>query len=195
LVSVLRMLGRLSHDVEGKILIFMIDEAYKLKEVTDGAAIGHWLNAFRLLADRGTKEVGILISASHADVEEMADSLKDVQVRSRFGESHYIFLQPLGPDEAAEFLRVLLGEWIDPAKRKERVTAYQGEADGESVTDATFPFTQKAFNRFIEWTTRNGGVTNPRDIQHDLDDILNRAIDSGRHLVSAKYLDKLFAQG
>lgn len=194
LVSVLRMLGRLCRDVEGKILIFMMDEAYKLKEVTDAAAIGHWLNAFRLLADRSTKEVGVIISASHADVDEMADSLKDVQVLSRFGEAHYILLQTLGPEETADFLRSLLGEWIDPTKRAERLVAYKGEADGEGVTDDTFPFTQKAFDRFIEYTCRNGGVTNPRDIQSDLDNILNQAIDTGRHIVSAKYLDRLFAQ-
>jgi hypothetical protein len=195
LVSVLRMLGRLCLDVEGKILIFMMDEAFKLTEVTDGGAIGHWLNAFRLLSQRETKEVGIIVSASHADVDDMADALKDVQVRSRFGESHYILLQTLGPDETADFLHGLLSEWIDPAKRQASVGAHNGEADGESLAESTFPFTENAFDRFIEYTCRNGGVTNPRDIQHDLDDILNRTIDSNRHLISAKYLDRLFAQG
>jgi hypothetical protein len=173
----------------------MIDEAYKLKDVTDGAAIAHWLNAFRLLADRGTKEVGVLVSASHADVEEMADALKDVQVRSRFGEGHYIFLHALGPEETTEFLHGLLSEWIDPTKRKERVAAYHGETDGESIHDTIFPFTQRAFDRFVEYATRNGGVTNPRDIQNDLDAILNQAIDAERHIISRKYLDRLFAQG
>lgn len=194
LVSVLRMLGKLCRDVEGKILIFMMDEAFKLKEVTDAAAIGHWLNSFRLLAQRDTKEIGVIISASHADADDMADALKDVQVQSRFGQDHYIVLQTLGPDEATDFLRGLLGEWIDPVKRKQLMEAHSKEGDGEAVSDAYFPFTSKGFTRFIEYTCRNGGVTNPRDIQHDLDKFLNQAIDSGRHIVSAKHLDKLFAQ-
>jgi len=195
LVSVLRMLGRLCKDVEGKILIFMMDEAFKLKDVTDPGAIAHWLNAFKLLSDRLTKEVGVVISASDADVDDMAEALKDVQVRSRFGESHYILLQTLGSEEASEFLRGLLGEWIDPAKRQAIVKAHQSEADGEGLDEASFPFTKKALTRFVDYTCRNGGITNPRDIQHDLDDILNRAIDAGRHIASAKYLEQVFAQG
>ncbi len=46
LVGVLRMLGKLSLDIDDKILVLMIDEAAKLTDITNTDCIGHWRNAF-----------------------------------------------------------------------------------------------------------------------------------------------------
>ena len=35
------------------------------------------------------------------------------------------------------------------------------------------------------------GYTTPRDIQKNLDDLLNRAIDDGRHILSSTYLNSV----
>ena len=195
LVGVLRTLGRLSRDIDDKILVLMLDEATKLTSVSNGDAIAHWVNAFKILSDKLTKEVGFIVSASFRDPDDMPQALSDEQIKSRFGENHYIQLQNFGPEETSEFIHALLGEWIDPTKRTGLLSNHKNEADGEGISDATFPFTAKALERFVEYACRNGNVTNPRDIQQALDDILNRAIDDGRHVVSAKYLDTVLAAG
>ena len=46
----------------------------------------HWTNAFKVLADQQTKEVGFVVSGSWVDQDEMAFPLQDLQVFSRFGE-------------------------------------------------------------------------------------------------------------
>jgi len=195
LVAVLRMLGRLSIEIDGKLLIVMIDEADKLNKVTSGDAIGHWVNSIKILSDTQTNEVGIILSASFRDIDDMPDALADAQIQSRFGLKHYIQLQNFGNDETAIFIKALLDEWVDPAKRAILINTYNSETDKDSISDETFPFTAKSLPVFVEYCCRNGGVSNPRDIQKALDEILNRAIDDGRHLVSKKYIDSVLAAG
>jgi Cdc6-like AAA superfamily ATPase len=195
LVGVLRVLGRLSKEIDGKILILMLDEATKLSAVSNGDAIAHWVNAFKILSDKLTKEIGFIVSASFRDPDDMPDALADQQIRTRFGLTHYIQLQNFGPAEAQEFVLALLDEWIDPTKRSGLLSEHSGNADNESHNSAVYPFTQKALGGFVEYACRNGNVTNPRDLQQSLDDILNRAIDDNRHIISAKYLDSILAAG
>jgi len=125
----------------------------------------------------------------------MPDALADQQIQSRFGPKHYIQVQNFGPNEAEEFVRALLAEWIDATKRTSLLQTHGNETDNEPITDASFPFTEKALKRFVDYACRNGNVTNPRDIQQSLDDVLNRAIDDGRHVLSGRYLDGVFAAG
>jgi Cdc6-like AAA superfamily ATPase len=195
LVNVLRMLGRISMDIDGKSLVLMLDEATTLKSVTNGDAIAHWVKAFKILADQVTKELGFIVSASFRDPDDMPDALSDQQIRSRFGESHYIQLLNFPQDEATQFTRSLLVEWIDPVKRTTLEASFAGECDGEQIDAESFPFTAEGLERFIEYACRNGNVTNPRDIQKALDDKLNRAIDDGRHILSGPYVMSLIAEG
>jgi Cdc6-like AAA superfamily ATPase len=195
LVNVLRMLGRLSQDIDGRMLVLMLDEATKLANVTAGDSINHWLNAFKILSDNQTKEIGFILSASFRDPDDMPNALADQQVRTRFGDSHYIQLLNFGPDETNEFVSELLEEWIDPAKRVRLIDQYGGEGDGENITDTSFPFTENALARFVDYACRNGGIATPRDIQKALDDILNRAIDDNRHILSSRYFEGLMAAG
>jgi hypothetical protein len=187
-VRVLQMFGRLALEVEEKVLVFMLDEAAKLDFVSNPDAVNHWLNAFKLLADQQTKEVGFIISGSWVDQSDMALPLQDRQVVTRFGEPNYVTLHPLDETDTKTFVISLLQEWIDPTKRKEILAASASEADGEPVTDATFPFTEPGLDLTVQYACRQGGYTTPRDIQVTLDNLLNRAIDDDRHLVSASYL-------
>src|SRR5262249_48040024 len=143
LVNVLRTLGRLSKDIDGKILIVMLDEGAKLRSVTNGDAIAHWVNAFKILSDQLTKDVGFIVSASFRDPDEMPEALSDAQIRSRFGESHYIQLPNFGPSEAGEFTRALLHEWTDPQRRNHVLSTHGTESDNEKISEYTFPFTEK----------------------------------------------------
>jgi Cdc6-like AAA superfamily ATPase len=193
LVNVLRMLGRLSTEIDDKQLIFMLDEATKLVNVTAGDSINHWLNAFKILSDNLTKEVGFIISASFRETDDMPNMLADPQVMTRFGESHYIQLLNFGEEETGEFLRELLVNWVDSTKRGQLISDFNGEADGEAISEHSFPFTEDALGRFIEFACRNGGIATARDIQKSLDDVLNRAIDDNRHILSSTYFESMMA--
>jgi hypothetical protein len=191
LVAVLRMLGRLSLDVDGKLLILMMDEAAKLSDIANGDAISHWRNAFKFLADRGTKDLGFIVSASFGDPDDMPPMLRDEQIRTRFGADHYILLGNFGAEDAMVFYCGLAQNWIDPAKRTELLSRYDSERDGETVSDDSFPFTQSGRAKFVDYACRTGGITNPRDLQANLDTVLNRAIDERRHILSSAFMDRV----
>jgi hypothetical protein len=146
------------------------------------------LNAFKALADPLNRDLGFIVSGSWIDPDEMAQPLQDMQVHSRFGEHNYIRMDNLDEHETKTFVKALLHEWIDPEKRTALMSEHASQADGESVDPTTFPMTTEGIDVFVAHACRHGGFTTPRDIQKDLDDLLNRAIDDGRHLLSGAYL-------
>jgi Cdc6-like AAA superfamily ATPase len=191
LVRVLQVLGRLSLDMDKKMLVFMLDEATKLGNVSNADAINHWLSAFKSLADSQTKEVGIIVSGAWIEPDDMPLPLQDQQVMTRFGSSNYIPLHPLDGEEAATFVQDLLEEWVEPAERAQITAQYGQQADGEEVEATSFPFTVPALKRMVEYFCRDGGITRPRDIQIDVSIFLNRAIDDDRRIISLGYLNHL----
>ncbi len=190
-VNVLRMFGALSREIDDKMLVLMLDEATKLQNVTQGDAINHWLNAFKVLSDQQTKEVGVIVSLSFRDPDEMPDPLQDQQVRSRFGESNYIMLVNLDEDATRDFVESLLKAWIEPSKAAALAKTYASETDGEDL--GSYPFTLPALGTFVTYACQDGGVTTPRDVQKVLDDVCNLAIDENRHIISDQYMQHLMA--
>jgi Cdc6-like AAA superfamily ATPase len=193
MVQVLLATGRLAKEIDGRMLVLMLDEATKLKNVTNADAIAHWVNAFKILADSLTKEAGFIVSISIPSIEDFPDPLSDRQVIGRFGEQHYIDVPEFHAEEATEFTRALLEEWIDDDRKAAILAVHSAQADGEDV-EGTFPFTEGAFEKFIEHVCRTI-TTTPRDLQQTLDDFLNRAMDEGRHVLSTTFVDYLTSGG
>jgi hypothetical protein len=191
LVAVLQMFGRLCKEVDGKVLVFMLDEATKLSWVTNQDAVNHWMNAFKVLADSQTKEIGLIVSASWTDIDDMAAPLEDLQVISRFGEGNYVKLSMLDEDATEDFIRSLLAALIEPDMRANLMAAHEDEADGEVLTAESFPFTEDGLSTMAASVLRIEPTTTPRDIQKALDEFLNRALDDGRHVLSSSYITAL----
>lgn len=188
LVSVLRMFGQMSKDLDDSMLVFLMDEGEKLAQVTKADSVNHWKNAFRILSDTAIDECGLVIAGAFNDIDQMPDILNDLQIVTRFGEPNYIQLSPFQSAEAQVFVSDLLEEWVDPQKREAIVSVHQSEADGESIEASTFPFTSGGLAAFVEYATRDGGITSPRDIQGALTRVANRAMDDERHLLSGGYV-------
>ena len=188
LVKVLEMFGRLASEIDEKLLVFMLDEATKLGYVSNQDAINHWTNAFKSLADQQTKEVGFIVSGSWVEADDMALPLLDEQVASRFGQPNYIPLHRLDEEDTKAFMTALVDEWVDGEQRDRIVGEHSAEGDGEGVTAGSFPFTEAGLDVAAAWACRLGGYTTPRDIQVTLDDVLNRAIDDDRHILSSAYV-------
>lgn len=192
-VKVLQMLGKLTREVDEEMLVFMLDEATKLDAVSDGDSITHWINAFKLLADDNSKEVGLVVSISVIDLDEMAEPLHDQQVMTRFGRGNYVRLSDLGEEETRDFMGHLVEEWVDSELRDALIAAYGAEAEGDTVTTKSFPFTEEGLTLAAKYAAfrDGGGYTTPRDIQKIMDDLLNRAIDDNRHILSESYVNSI----
>jgi Cdc6-like AAA superfamily ATPase len=193
MVQVLRALGRLSQDIEGKMLVLMLDEATKVKDVGDYDARAHWKNALKELADDLTQEVGFVASISMPAIEDFPEPFRDQQIITRFGEDHYIELPTFFEDDARTFLDALVGQWVNADRKDALLLQYASEADGEEI-DGSFPFTVPGLERFTQYVTRSV-TTTPRDIQKTLDDFLNRAMDVDRHILSRSFVESLTMAG
>jgi hypothetical protein len=121
----------------------------------------------------------------------MALPLQDQQVVTRFGDPNYILLQSLDEVDTKAFIGSLLGEWVDDVARERLTGEFASDADGEDIAASSFPFTERGLDIAAAYACRQGGYTTPRDIQVTLDDLLNRAIDDERHIVSSIYLTSL----
>lgn len=192
-VRVLQMLGRFAREIEDAMLVFMLDEATKLDGVKDDDSVAHWTNAFKLLADDNNKEVGIIVSISVVDLDDLAVPLHEEQVMSRFGHSNYIRLNNLSEDETRDFISHLVEAWIDDEVRSRLIADYDNECDGEQVSSGSFPFTEDGLNLAAKYAAyRDGaGYTTPRDIQKNMDDLFNRAMDDSRHVLSSPWLNSV----
>lgn len=190
LVTVLKTLGHIYFEVSENLLVLMLDECTKIREVTNQDSMVHWKNAFKLLSDRENRHVGLICTVSINDPDDFPDPLADQQIRTRFSENNLIALPRFNEEETRAFLTAVLNNVIDPEKRAALISKYGSESDGETVSEDTFPFTKDAFDEFIDMTQRFGQAT-PRDTLELLDDMLNRAIDEELHIVASSRLDQL----
>ena len=172
-------------------VVLMLDEATKLDGVKDEDCISHWTNAFKLLADDNNKDVGLIVSISVIDLDDLAEPLHDQQVMSRFGHSNYVRLNNLSEEETREFISDLVHAWVDDDARTQISESFDMQRDGENLSAESFPFTLAGLETAAKYAAYrdSAGYTTPRDIQKNLDDLLNRAMDDGRHILSADWLN------
>ena len=189
MVAVLRVLGMLCWDIEDRRLVFMLDECTKILEVSNADAMSHWRNAFKILSDTQNKDVGIVISISENDPDNFPDALADQQIRSRFGEANYIRLNRFTTAETSEFVKAVFASFIDDQKRTKIIQKRSAETH-ESINADTYPFTNEAFEIFIESTEQYDQAT-PRDVLNRLEEILNRSIDEDRHIVDSELINHI----
>ena len=138
LVAVLRMIGLIVKEIEDRVLILFLDEAEKLKDVTDG--IPHWTASLRHLADVQERQIGFILAASFRDLNDGPEALVDQQVQTRIGPTNYLQLPDFQENDAKEFCKNLLAEWIDPQKRDEIIQQFAAEAGGDQMDPDVFPF-------------------------------------------------------
>jgi Cdc6-like AAA superfamily ATPase len=190
MVKVLQMFGKIAREVDNAMVVLMLDEATKLDGVKDDDSEAHWTNAFKLLADDNNKDVGIIVSISVIDLNDLAEPLHDQQVMSRFGHSNYVRLNNLSEDECRDFISHLVQAWVDDEARTQISDAFDSQRDGEMLSTESFPFTAEGLATAANYAAYrdSAGYTTPRDIQKNLDDLLNRAMDEGRHILSAAWL-------
>jgi hypothetical protein len=186
--TILRLFGMLCLDCEQKRLTYMIDEADKLENISDADAQNQWIECVKELADISNDECGIVFTAGFTDIDSLPRMLREQQVQTRFTQGHYLALLPFGIPETMEFLKSLFAAWIDPTQRTALLHAHASEADGETLTPDSFPFTEEGLDLFANHLCRSS-VTRPRDIQAELHTAINYAVDANRRIMSTAFLN------
>jgi Cdc6-like AAA superfamily ATPase len=195
LVSVLKVLGQLSREIDGKALIFMVDEVAKLANVTSPDAVMHWTNALKLICDQENPHFGMIFAGSYQDLEDFPLPMRDEQIVSRIGLRNFHVMPGFDEGDCTKYLTDLFAAFIDEGRRDSKIEQYGSESEGETLTPEYFPFTKEGVEELVKRATRNGAYCQPRDLLDELHRILNKAMDKEQHVLSGKFLQEVWGGG
>ncbi|MFW9889705.1 MAG: hypothetical protein ACFFER_16065 [Candidatus Thorarchaeota archaeon] len=178
-ISVLMTIGRLYSKVDGNQLLILVDEAEKLRQVTDQDALSNWTNALREIFDDDNHSVGFAfaLGAGSLDTGEVP-VFEERAVRSRLS-GRIISLELLGRDDMEEFVKDLVKEFTR-ASCVDKIVA-----DNKDTTKDTYPFTKNAWNEFVAYITEDPGLSKPRIAIKALNEYVAEAHLSGKQLIDA----------
>ncbi|MDG6923724.1 MAG: hypothetical protein JRN67_10585 [Nitrososphaerota archaeon] len=192
-VDILRFIGDVHRELEGKVLLVLIDEVEKLERVKDDDAIDHWTQALKDLASPGNESVGIILAASLRSQEDLdkLSPLSDDQVRSRFGyDDGYVEMPNFQSNDTEAFLKDVLSKIVDHDKLKTQTGSLKSRYSTQFDEDV-YPFTKEAFDTFVEYVSRDPAQAVPRAIMKRLDDLAFEAFEAQNPLIDGELLEKM----
>jgi len=179
--DVLAALGHLFKKVESKNLILIADEAARLDEVeSDDATRSHWESVNRHIFDDSNIFFGFIYTFGGSSERDKPMVLSHPQTETRLGKQNLIFLDNLSDVQTRDFLKNLITQFVDlEAVAK---LAADGTINEEFNAD-TYPFTEEAYERFIDYWSRTPENAKPRDITDQLTDAAFLAMKQEKRLI------------
>jgi hypothetical protein len=172
LVKILQSLGSLIRSVSDQRLVFLIDEAELLDGIRAPEAVDSFKESMRLLSEEASSDVGFVVASLRPIEDENASFqiLAGGAVATRLGEKNYVQIPQMEPVIAAEFVRDLLKELVDPTC-----------VEARAVTEPDlFPFSTSAIELLDQWMTEDPTRQLPRPIIQALNNGAFAAWESGK---------------
>lgn len=140
LVDVQIRLGRLLQE-QGRRIVFLIDEAESLKNVTKANAQRSWHDGLRNLADSSNNSIGYVM-ATFVDLNNpYPEFAAEEDIVRRLGQQNILTLEPYSdPNEVKAFIQDLLKARVDPSSIETLPAGVKAE---------TYPFTEDALDLFM----------------------------------------------
>ncbi len=208
--SVVKGLVQLFKEVDGLVPLFLIDEAERFQLITNTDAYWSWLAALREL----TEIVGIALiffigSKSRDDIPAM---FATDEVMTRIGVSNYVEFYNPGREDLADFLKELFQTLIKKGAVPEPLKPVLQEKIGDDIdgrvppqlqsvlSDAgesleTYPFTQEAFQQFIETCATEGLANKPREVLIRIQKAASRAVRLEKPFITNAILEETTRDG
>lgn len=148
-VNCLLNLGLLFYSGTNRRLVFLIDEAEAVRNITQADSIAEITHAYRMLLEPQNNVIG-LISAIQAEggQEAVGEVFGREDIRRRVGyEQGYVDLNGLvqGPEESLKFVEEVLDYLVDQEQARAIV-----ESEGLTVEPRHFPFDESAIEAITE---------------------------------------------
>ena len=180
MVNVLAAMGRLAATSCGEKLIFLMDEAEQLRNISDRDAVESVHNYLRRLSEPQNSSVGFVISTYATIADDMPLLITREDVSSRIGQSNYIEIPPL-PDvgDVKSFLMELLEELVDQEAAERRI-----RDESLHSTRDTYPFDAEAFELLCDYAHQDPVKTLPRNIIHVVNECAISAWDGDMAVIT-----------
>jgi len=186
MVKALVGLGRLAQKSE-EMLLFLMDEAERLKNVKTGDATESLHNYLWNLAEESNSSVGFIISAYALTLDDMPEIVVRQGVRTRIGANNFVEIPPLPSIQDVQiFLKELLAELVEQNKAEKKI---QNESLGVSLK--TYPFTAEAFEMLCEFASQDPIKALPRNLIKAVNECAISAWDERKPIIEQNIVNEI----
>jgi Cdc6-like AAA superfamily ATPase len=205
--AVLRALAHMILTVDGKVPLYLIDEAERIQNITNTDTYFSWLASLRELTEILNVAFIFLIGGKTRD--QLPTLFVQDEIVRRIGVSNYIEFTNPGSDDIEDFLVELLQTVIRkgdvPADHRDAVTGQaldssvpQGLVDitrGDVDSLRCFPFEPEAFAEFVQQLSSGELSSKPSEVLIRLQKAAQRAMRHDLHTVTSKIVAEINAEG
>jgi Cdc6-like AAA superfamily ATPase len=179
-------LGEILLVAEEKNLIFLVDEAERFQSIASGEHYWKWLAALREVLRRPA--VGLILFIIARNRDEIPLILQEEEIMSVDGTNNIHTCPPYAEPQAKSFLQQLLAAVI---RRDPCPPTLQQVLDESGESLDSYPFTQEAFDKFVEYHSVGANVNIPREIINTLEAGARRAITQDKKLIDVAVLQEV----
>jgi hypothetical protein len=204
--AVIRGISHMLITIEGKVPVYLIDEAERLQFVSNVDTAAQWTASLRELTE--LPNVGILFFVGALTRNELPVILLYDEIRRRIGVANYVEFQNPSRDEMNEFLIELFSTCIRkgevPEEHRDVVSA---EGRDQEVPKAlleltsddpeklrTYPFTPDAFQEFVEQVSTGDSTQKPSEVLVRVQKIAQRAMRADKLVIDVKMVEQLASE-
>jgi hypothetical protein len=188
--AVFNALATIIEKETGKQLFYLIDEGEKLTRIINKTAEASWNETLRAILDIQNLNIAITIGAEKLD--QLPKLLMFPDIVRRIQKANYIQMEALKEAVAVNFVKDLLGKWIDPdlcrsvANTENFTNKYQG------FKLEYYPFADEgAFQMFIDNAIIDMRDAKPAVILFKLNTVAAEALFKERRLITKEHLTEL----
>jgi hypothetical protein len=167
-------------------LLYLVDEAENLLKITNKTAAARWQESLRAMLD--VPGIGLVIAVGAERFQDVPPLLINADFVRRMQKDNYVHMEAYKLPDVTTFMKQLLSQWIDPAKR---AGLEASENLAKSVADydpAVYPFSAGAFDKYCEYAVVDPRTAKPSEIIVRLDRIAAEGYFRDRWLIDKNHL-------
>jgi hypothetical protein len=204
--AVLRGLAHLYATVDGKVLLYLVDEAERFENVTNVDTFAIWLAALRELTE--IAGVGLIFFVGAVTRNQLPTLLLSEEVMRRIGVANYVEFTSPSRDQLKAFLLELFSTFIAKGPMPEQhVAVVTQDALNAPVPDElqtlasdaaaieTYPFEPEAFEDFVENLATGHMANKPSEVLIRLLKASQRAMRKDKHIIGRSIVNDLNSEG
>lgn len=210
--EVMRGFAHMYETVDERMLLFFIDEAERLREITNPDTYWSWSACWRELLE--IVGVGFIFFVGAKTRDDLPHLLVSDEILGRIGSTNYKDILNPGHDElkawVLEFLQTYFRKGSVPAPLREAVAEAVGEdsADDAEVPEelraltgdnaealAAYPFTPDALEAFVTQCVTEELANKPREVLKRLRKAAAKAAIKGERIIGEEIVDQIQSGG
>lgn len=205
--AVLKGLAHMLLTVEGRVPVYLVDEAERLQQVGNVDTFAAWNAALRELTE--LSKVGLIFFVGALTRNDLPTVLLTDEIKRRIGIVNYVeFVNP-SRDEIRDFLVEMFSTSIrkGPVPVEHAAAVGPGGADatipadlqqcvaGDADALETYPFAPDAFAAFVEQVATGEAASKPSEVLKRVQKVAQRAMRADARVIDIGLVEALAAEG